>query len=543
MTQENIKKGLDCRVVIIVNNNRILIALLLVVAILVGGQYYLLFTEGPGFNIESAKSKQALSIDLNAGIGSGSYLEIGYQVSAGKYDLPLRVVAIPGARPPEELKIFIYYESENDYRVYHSTQPRAIIAAGLGDILASELSLRGIKGSAIMVGDDKLQQILTEETDGILVLPAVVEYWEMIPPSLNQKELLDWISNGGTVILLGGTEYYRDLMTLYSSIVEVGPRNPLSWSAGDLNNSGLAILNPITEPDEGFVWQYEDISEAGKAAWIISTLETQRDWNTYQNLQFRMKLDDPSSVERFYLRINDSLSNFHDYYISQMVGDLGKWQDVMINLSEPSYTSETPPDLSDIKSLALVADFVTNQSGMVSFNLYCTGVNILQKVSIIPNSIANLEAENATVISEGLGLSHNLATTGPEVEIVELMGGKVLGKVTHDESPRTSIAALQLGKGSIIIFGGGVNGPYGQETISKDIMQILQSSILETRFKMVYRDYFLKGGTSIEDTLALPVAIGEPVNVFIYSTDIYHFFYRSYYLETGEPKSTIINTP
>lgn len=350
----------------------VVIALLTFIGLLITGQGFLLATPMPSAMI--IESSHAYSDKLEV------VKEIRFKIYAGAYDLPMKVAAVPGVNQVGTQSILVYYEAKNDFETYRSTEPRSIILAGLGAILPSDLRLRGLQGSVRLVGSDELLPAIENFPDGVLILPAVASRWEITPPRLDSSRLHKWVSNGGTLFVLGVTDYYRTFLSLDSGVVEI--------------------------PDNGFAW--------------VAAGQTR--------------------------------------------------------------------------------------------------------------------AAHSTLISEALDLQYDLVTTGLPVSWLEGRDGKALGKITSGAEPRTSIGTFKSGSGHIIVFGGSVMPAYGAETVSRDIMQILQSGILKTETTPVYRNYLVSGSNSFEDTLTVPVTNDSLINVLFFSTDKYHLFYRQNYVEVGAVK-------
>ena len=80
--------------------------------------------------------------------------------------------------------------------------------------------------------------------------------------------------------------------------------------------------------------------------------------------------------------------------------------------------------------------------------------------------------------SKALDLRYPDAEVGAYVSEVLKNGGEVLGKITASENARASIAYVPVGKGHLLLFGGGVGRVFaatGEDVIAHDIAQILCS--------------------------------------------------------------------
>ncbi len=363
-----------------VGKNGTAIYLLAFVALLALGQMWLLFASKPDV------TASIVGPELSVSTGHEGVTEIRFKIRAGRYDLPLRVSAIPGAPTDINRPIFVFYEAQNDFATYRSIQPYNMIVAGLGNDLPAALRMRGMKGEVKVMGNDDLPQALWDSKNGILILPAVAASRELIPLRVDRDRLLSWVSDGGTVFLIGFTPYYRNLLV----------RNP----------DGL-------QPD----------------------------------------------------------SSLHD---------------VDLNQKRPVWRSGD-----------------------------------------------QLRASYSSPISEALGLRYELATTGIPLSQLQDRGGKVLGKTTGSEGGRASIASLDVGAGHLVIFGGGIPPVYGSEMITEDIVQIIQSGILETDATPLYRDIQVRGGASVDETISMPYQAGTSIKVLFFATDEYHLFYSEYYFKNG----------
>ncbi|MDD5093464.1 MAG: hypothetical protein PHV74_03670 [Dehalococcoidia bacterium] len=511
----------------------ITIGLLVFIALLVCGQYLILATSQPESSVGEIETIRLAEIDVEDTLSS--LTEISYQVTAGKYDLPFRVTAIPGAAAPQRLNIGLFYDSEKDFEAYRSMKPRSVVVAGMAEILRAELRFRGIEGSVEVCGNTELGQriALSEVADDVLVFPALVGSVELLPPELDKEALLSWIGRGGTAFVIGGTAFYRNILAQTYPGATVRPSDLASWTPGDANASGLAKVSSYgNEEESNFEWRYDDISSPGKAAWLVCQPVRPSDWSVAGYLQMEMMIANPSPISRVYIDLRDSQGNFAHYYIANGLAHESGWQNVLVDWSTPSYSSEILPDFKDVSKIAFVVDFAEAQPGKKEFALACRGIRLADVFSPIPAPARGSVATVSSEIAHALNITFDSTETGVPVETVEASGGKILGKTSGGTESRTSAASFQLGKGHLVIFGGGVEPPYGQESVSKDIMQILHSGILDAPAVPVSRDYLLSGGETVRDRLEIPAAGADGVNLLFYSTDMNHIFYDSYTLQS-----------
>ncbi len=130
-----------------------------------------------------------------------------------------------------------------------------------------------------------------------------------------------------------------------------------------------------------------------------------------------------------------------------------------------------------------------------------------------------------------LGLVYNLDDYGAESDAVTRMGGLSLGWVgsgienlSHPYvSTKTSIAAVHVGNGTVVLLGDTMNGPSlspgGLEGVSHDIAQILASGVAYTDYRLtdfLSQTYVVSGtGSTVRWGVTLPSAVGA-VSVFAF---------------------------
>lgn len=96
---------------------------------------------------------------------------------------------------------------------------------------------------------------------------------------------------------------------------------------------------------------------------------------------------------------------------------------------------------------------------------------------------ANTHAIQDSNLSRGLSLSYDLIGVGTPTNRVISNDGLVLGRIglTDDNETRTSIAAVPVGSGHLVLFGQGISNEFSvsaEDIISRDIARILLSRVL-----------------------------------------------------------------
>ena len=90
-------------------------------------------------------------------------------------------------------------------------------------------------------------------------------------------------------------------------------------------------------------------------------------------------------------------------------------------------------------------------------------------------------ADMPSLFSDALDLRYSDALLGASVNEVNEHEGVVLGKTTSSKDERTSIAYVPVGKGHLILFGGGIGRTFsvtGEDVLAQDVAQIICSWFL-----------------------------------------------------------------
>lgn len=105
---------------------------------------------------------------------------------------------------------------------------------------------------------------------------------------------------------------------------------------------------------------------------------------------------------------------------------------------------------------------------------------------ILSNTTKLDAAAEKTVLSDGLSLKYTGLQAGINVDEVLKHDGLVLGKTSGN---MTSLAAVPVGKGFLLVFGGMVSparSELGEDFVASDIMTILLSSIIYSNGQFAY---------------------------------------------------------
>lgn len=141
-----------------------------------------------------------------------------------------------------------------------------------------------------------------------------------------------------------------------------------------------------------------------------------------------------------------------------------------------------------------------------------------------------ISANESSPISNALNLQYPGIEKGVTISQAVRHGGLILGKVYED---KTSIAAVPVGSGSLVIFGGSVGNTrseLGEDIVVNDVANILLSHILQSNgqisFSTVNRENI------VNDTLALSTPKSEVSGVFFiaHSIDNYSYFFQKTFL-------------
>jgi hypothetical protein len=514
--------------------NKTTIAILVFILILLGVQFYITSGVSTSSTINETRLVPVAGIQTEQEVGT--VFKIKYSIDAGDYSLPVNVVAIPGITRKDHLSIYLYFDPQNDFEFYKSTSPRALIIAGMLNILKSELKLRGLNGTVNLVSNSELSQTLKNDKNGILVIPCLAGYLQIKPPDLPQNGFLSWVNDGGILVLIGGTSWSMNLTTLVTTTTEMD-LNPEQWKPGDSGNSGKASVELTRDSEPVLHYSYQNPAVTKGGAWLVQTFSNPVTIdNEMKNIQISIKATGLSNVRTFFIEIKDVNGNSNQYYIyPRMIKNLDSYMNIEIDLTNPTIHTQQVLDMSSISQIALCTVFL-DETGETPFDIYVKSISFYQNISLIPLTSKDIvQATQPNIYSDALGLQYDIATQGVPIRVLETLSGKALGKITEEDDPRTSIASFNLGQGSLIIFGGPVNKPYGQEVISKDIMQIIQSGVLTSRYEPIYQTYLVNQNTTMTDDIAIPITGIDSVDILFYSTDKYHLFYRNYFFERETP--------
>ncbi len=133
-------------------------------------------------------------------------------------------------------------------------------------------------------------------------------------------------------------------------------------------------------------------------------------------------------------------------------------------------------------------------------------------------------------ISDALNLQYPGINKGVTISQAIRNGGLILGKVYED---KTSIAAVPVGKGFLIVFGGEIGATrtdIGEDILADDVANILLSNILQSNgqvsVNIIYRE-------NIEsDTITINIAKNEfsGISFIVHSVDDYSYFFQRTFL-------------
>jgi hypothetical protein len=141
-----------------------------------------------------------------------------------------------------------------------------------------------------------------------------------------------------------------------------------------------------------------------------------------------------------------------------------------------------------------------------------------------------IKAYESSPVSNALNLQYPGIQTGVTISQALRNAGIVLGKVYDD---KTSIGAVPVGKGSLIIFGGPVGmtlSEFGEDIVANDVANILLSNILQSNGQVSFNTIYRENITN--DTIILSVSKDEfsGISFVVYSIDDYSYFFQRTYL-------------
>lgn len=158
------------------------------------------------------------------------------------------------------------------------------------------------------------------------------------------------------------------------------------------------------------------------------------------------------------------------------------------------------------------------------------------------NELAEVEryASTSSSFSSALDLQYTDAIVGALVSNVLKLGGMVLGEVTKSENARASICYLPVGKGHLIVFGGGIGRAFtanGEDVIAHDIAQILCSGFPFSSTVSAFNLHELGRNEAREASLDVPLPQNQNVTgimISAFSKSPYsRFFSRQFCLIDG----------
>jgi hypothetical protein len=152
-------------------------------------------------------------------------------------------------------------------------------------------------------------------------------------------------------------------------------------------------------------------------------------------------------------------------------------------------------------------------------------------IRLTGNSDPSGRGTDETALSKALDIRYEYIRCGLLYAKVVSSGGLVLGKIgevdgTVDLASKASVAAVQVGKGTVLTFGffvgsedqaGDRNEPASFYSIARDIAQILCSGILHMSADQQawYQRYQLASGQTSQDSFTLPIS-SETQGVVVY---------------------------
>ena len=140
------------------------------------------------------------------------------------------------------------------------------------------------------------------------------------------------------------------------------------------------------------------------------------------------------------------------------------------------------------------------------------------------NSSSQIEANLSSPLSYALDLNYPGIRFGAFINQTLASNGLVLGKVNDD---RTSIAAVPVGKGFLVLFGGEVGltrTETGEDVVADDVAKILLSNVLQSNGQTVVATINRENITNETLTLQVPKTTFKGMFFLVYSTDNYSYF-------------------
>jgi hypothetical protein len=145
-----------------------------------------------------------------------------------------------------------------------------------------------------------------------------------------------------------------------------------------------------------------------------------------------------------------------------------------------------------------------------------------------------LKIDAPSPISFGLNLNYPLVKEGAFISQTLEHDGLVLGGLGAD---RTSIAAVPFGKGTLVVFGGGMGTAFteiGEDVLSYDVANILLSNVLNSNGQIAANTYLRETEATEAMTIAIPREGFSGITFVAFSTDPFSYFFQREFLKISE---------
>ncbi|MFX1537727.1 MAG: hypothetical protein ACFFDI_26315 [Promethearchaeota archaeon] len=134
-------------------------------------------------------------------------------------------------------------------------------------------------------------------------------------------------------------------------------------------------------------------------------------------------------------------------------------------------------------------------------------------------------------LSYGLNLNYPAVKVGALISQTLEHGGLVLGGIGGD---RTSIAAVTFGKGTLVVFGGGMDTAFteiGEDVLAYNVANILLSNVLESNGQISANTYNREINAAETITITVPKGEFSGVAFVAYSVDDFSYFFQREFFE------------
>lgn len=470
---------------------RVTIALTLFALALVVSQLVAASLPSPQTSVARVGMRESPSADVTP--AAGPMIEVEYSIAAGAFDLPVRVLVATGSATTVA-SVRVYYDPINDFDRYGSVVPRNAILAGLVEDLRSEIHLRRMTAEVSVMGPTA--PVTHGGPTSVIVIPSKVWFWEIPPPPVGRADFVSWVKRGGVLVILGRGSTWEALRPMEPLGVVLHAAPLAGWQLGDTLSSGMAVLTPSSHLRNELRWSYNDVRVAGEGAWVTHPLPGGlgiRNLTSEMYLRFRARIEHVSALELFYLELRDVKGDFAHYYVDlRSKGHQLGWVDVALPLAEPDRRSSKPIDWGHVSSISFVQKL--NR-----------GIN-MPSPSVI--TLGDIRLEMATPPVQLSGLS------------------RLLDFWCRDEGRRLDdvVSAYRIERGLVVLFRPGIVPACAEGDIAHDIMQILQSGLINGKRQHVYADHLVPRFGRIRGTLRLSAA-DAALSVLFFSRDRYHLFY------------------